>query len=239
MTPFGNIATPSNDNLPSASRRTTLPASAPAKTPVVRSYCTPVVPSGFFNSKTCPELPASSPNTTVPHGVTCAGSHDDVPVRIVAVAPVAMSMRTRPGSDGPCSLQAMMCVGCVSSGQRAIMSMFGGASPAVTTRARRPFARVTSFSGRADAVFASTAEVDDTASGFSTPNSWFDRSCNSRSRNAPKSVRVAAATTPVLSTAVVAMAATAQRARDLDCKGASVEGLGAAPHVYGGQMSGW
>jgi hypothetical protein len=80
---------PSNATEPSAGRCTILSVLA---TPVTRLRVAFVTDSGSMSSYTCPVL-VSSPKMTVPHGVTCSGSQDWVPVTIVAAAPVARSIR--------------------------------------------------------------------------------------------------------------------------------------------------
>ena len=109
--PSFRIARPSNASLPSAVRVTRwLAPTPPVKRPVVRSSVTPVVWIGSISSYRRPPVgppPASSPNTIVPHGVRRVGSQLVVPVTMVVTMPVASSIRTRPGSVVPCSLQAI------------------------------------------------------------------------------------------------------------------------------------
>ncbi len=167
------MAWPSNESRPRADRTAKFDAPVPPlKVPVVRSRVTSVVFSGSISSYRRPPLgppPASSPNRIVPHGVRRAGSQLVVPVRMVATAPVARLMRTRPGWLVPPSLQVTSHSGCWLSGHRADMSRFAGAMPWVTTRASRLLASVASFRGSACASAALSELGDDCASGPVTP----------------------------------------------------------------------
>ena len=72
--------------------------------------------------------------------------------------------------------------GSVAFGHGAIMSMFGAATPLVTTSALRPFASVASALGSASAVAASIESWDEASIGFPTPNSTCDFEANSERR---------------------------------------------------------
>jgi hypothetical protein len=168
----------SNDSFPSASRRTRLVEPVPPENvPVVRSRVTPVVCRGSMSSYIEPPLappPASSPKRIVPHGVRRTGSHEVVPVTIVATAPVCTLARWSPGAVVPSSLQKIRYCGSWSLGHSAIWSATG-ADWVVTTRACSPSASVTRVVGSACAWAWVTCCDDDPVRGPFTPNSCSDR----------------------------------------------------------------
>jgi hypothetical protein len=143
-----------------------------------------------------PSLPDSSAATIVPHAVRRTGSQDTVPVSMVSTRPSLNRIRCSPGLAAPCSLQAIRWVGFQSFGHSAIMSTLAPAlGAAVTTRACRPLASVTSAVGSASAADFAMLAVEDSGTDATTPNRCgaCARSCSSR--NFPKSKSPACAVT--------------------------------------------
>ena len=120
------------------------------------------------------------------------GSQKMVPVRIVVAAPVAMLIAWIPGSPASPSLHAISVVGLRSSGQNAIWSMMGAATPCVTTRTFKLGVNVASTRASAAAAPGSADVVDDAESSLFTPNSDTDFEASSWSRVVPKSTEAAA-----------------------------------------------
>src|SRR3569623_2086514 len=180
---------PSIDSCPSAGRKATWAGSEVVVAAPEPLTVTPVVASGSSSSNTRPLLPFSSPNTMVPQAVRCTGSQLVRPeLKMFATAPAAISMRCNATLPLPCSLQAMRCVGLVSLGHNAIMSMFAPRfASALTTLAVRPLASVTRPAGLALAAAADRLVVDDAPSGLITPNRLSDWAFASSSTFCPKS----------------------------------------------------
>jgi hypothetical protein len=57
-------------------------------TPVTLSMVASTTVSGSINSYMAPTEPFSSPNRTVPHGVTLTGSQELIPLAMVVASPV-------------------------------------------------------------------------------------------------------------------------------------------------------
>ena len=130
----------------------------------------PTTVSGSTISYMAPTEPFSSPNRTVPHGVTRTGSQLLSPVAMVVASPFERLIFCRAGCATPSSLQAMMTCG-FDCGQSTIWSRFGAAFPAVTTLTSSPFATEIRSAGWASAWARSRSTVEDASSGWPTPNS--------------------------------------------------------------------